>query len=86
MPFWKSSQPPPNDKSSFARWTIRSIISLGEHLNTGAREFVVFGVLYRLSEIPVKPQEGTMVYVGVDVLPGGQPGFHFWDGTQWVKL
>jgi len=47
---------------------------------------VWFEVVNLRAKVPDKPQEGMLIYLGDDVLPGEPKGFVYWDGDSWVRL
>jgi len=87
MAVWKPLSVPINVRDPvLSRYLRDMLFGLADYLNFGGKEFVWFEKVNLTSDVPQKPQEGMMIYVEAGVLPGNQKGYHYYDGTQWVKL
>lgn len=87
MAIWKPLAVPNNVRDAvLSRWLRQMLTGLAAHLNYGGREFVWFEVVNLRAKVPDKPQEGMVIYLGEDVLPGEPKGFVYWDGTKWERL
>lgn len=86
MANWSFMALPPNADPVLTRWLRTTLSSLKGYLDSGARDFVQFERVNLTSDLPPKPQEGCLIYVDANILPGNQKGFYYWDGSTWVKL
>lgn len=87
MAIWKPLPVPANIRdATLSRYLREMLFGLASHLNYGGREYVWFEVVNITAKVPDKPQEGMVIYLGEDVLPGEPKGFVYWDGTKWERL
>jgi len=87
MALWNFTALPANTQDLvLSKWLRSNFANLKAFINYGGRDYVQFEKINLSSDLPPKPQEGCLVYVKEDILPGNQKGFYYWDGTAWLKL
>jgi hypothetical protein len=87
MAIWKPQAVPINVRDAvLSRYLRQMLNSLAAHLNYGGREYIWFEKISLRADVPDKPQEGMLIYLDDDVLPGEPKGFVYWDGVSWVRL